>query len=138
MNTATVEVTELRQELNGIINALPYHKLAALKPMLELYSDITQAPYCDDDDDTLTPEEAAEIDRRSAEYDADPSCSIPFEIIQAERKLGRNLMPEEAAQIELEVRPERGSSLEDLIEKYRKLAEWRRVQDELEAQGQGT
>jgi hypothetical protein len=47
-------------------------------------------------------------------------------------------MPEEAAQIELEVRPERGSSPEDLIEKYRKLAEWRQVQDELETQGQKT
>jgi hypothetical protein len=90
----------------------------------------------EDLEDTLTPEEAAEIDRRSAEYDADPDCAIPYEVYCAERDAGHNLTPEEAAQIELEVRPERGSSLEDLIKKYRKLAEWDREQDELEAKAQ--
>jgi putative addiction module component (TIGR02574 family) len=35
------------------------------------------------DDESLTPEQAAELDRRCAEYDANPSNVIPWEQVEA-------------------------------------------------------
>jgi hypothetical protein len=118
MNTAT----ELRQELTSIINVLPYHKLEALLVLIRNDEDL---------EDTLTPEEEAIVRQRSAEHAANPDCSIPYEVYCAEQDAGRDLTPEEAAEIEHKIKPD--IPLGNLIEKYRKLAEWDREQDELEA-----
>jgi hypothetical protein len=123
MNTAK----ELRQELTGIINVLPYHKLEALLVLIRNDEDL---------EDTLTPEEEAIVRQRSAEHAADPSCSIPLEVILAEDEAGRDLTPEEAAEIEHKIKPD--IPLGNLMEKYRKLAEWEREQDELDAREQRT
>jgi hypothetical protein len=56
MNTAT----ELRQELTGIINVLPYHKLEALLVLIRNDEDL---------EDTITPEEEAIVRQRSAEWE---------------------------------------------------------------------
>jgi hypothetical protein len=85
----------------------------------------------EDLEDTLTPEEEAIVRQRSAEHAADPDCSIPYEVYCAERDAGRDFTPEESAQVEHKLHPE--ISLDYLIKKYRKLAEWDREQDELEA-----
>jgi hypothetical protein len=56
----------------NIIDSLPNYKLEALRPLLLLVSN-------NDDDDTYLTEEAAEMDRRVADFYNNPSSYTPLE-----------------------------------------------------------
>jgi hypothetical protein len=72
-----MNTVEVRQELHTIIDTLPAKKAKTLLSMLTVFDPALE------DDTFLTAEEAAEMDRQFAEYDANPSIATSLSEIKA-------------------------------------------------------
>jgi hypothetical protein len=72
--TATV----LRKELHSMIDIVPDQSLPAIKPLLAYLADDYWKPVIE----PASPEEAAMIDERMKDYEADPSSFVALENIK--------------------------------------------------------
>jgi hypothetical protein len=76
----------VKQDIHKIIDTLPAYKLEVIHLILLLISD-------GDGDDVLTPEETADIDRRIAEYRANPSIAVSLAELKARCKTRQETSP---------------------------------------------